>query len=230
MACASPSSPEPETPLIRLIHQPIGRPIVVGDTLIIRGVLQKCPAWRGRILNTVTVTDDGPVRVLYAIDISPIGMWPADVRDSILRFYAEVQPNGPIPRVTVEVLGSAESDADIWKEAATSLWAVYAGVCPGAPPDPPDWWSGGDPVQSCAERSELACLRSMDCTLHQDDSGSYVCRPAESNCELGFTQVDGTAEQCEKSDGCRFIPGKCYCSPHLLCRCGGGTPPSCRPS
>lgn len=145
MACASSRPPQPGAALVRLIHQPIGRPIVAGDTLIVRGVLQKCPAWRGRILDVVTVENDEPIRLLYAIDIAPIGMWPADVRDSILLFYSKAQPFGPIPRVTVEVVGAAELDARIWQEATISLGANYAGHCPKDPPDPPSWWSREEP-------------------------------------------------------------------------------------
>jgi hypothetical protein len=131
--------------LVRLIQQPIGRPIVAGDTLIVRGVLQKCPAWRGRILDVVAVDNHHTVRVLEAINLAPIGMWPADVRDLILRFYSKAQPSGPIPRVTVEVVGSAEFDASIWKEVILNLGANYAGLCPKDPPDPPSWWSEDEP-------------------------------------------------------------------------------------
>jgi hypothetical protein len=144
MACAFSSPSEPEAPLIRRIYQPIGRQIIAGDILIARGVLQKCLAWRGRILDVETVRENGPIRLLFAIDISPIGMWPADVRDSILRFYAEEEPHDPVPRVTVEVLSSADYGAAIGREAAISLLALYVGRCPSDPPGPPAWWSGDE--------------------------------------------------------------------------------------
>jgi hypothetical protein len=127
-----------------LIYQPIGRQIVRRDVLVVRGVLQKCLTWRGRILDFVTVDEDGPLRFLYAIDISPLDMWPADVRDSILRFYAKAQPDDPAPRVTVEVFSSHQFEKEFAKETSLSLLALYTGACPNDPPDPPAWWSGDE--------------------------------------------------------------------------------------
>lgn len=129
--------------MARLAYQPIGREIVEGDVLVVRGVLQACLAWRGRILDVQTVTGHTPIRLLNAVDISPIGMWPADVRDSLLRFYADAQPEDPSPRLTVEVLDSPHYQQQIAKEAALSLLAIYEASCPNAPPDPPTWWSDG---------------------------------------------------------------------------------------
>jgi hypothetical protein len=142
IACASSNPSDPEAPLVRRIYQPIGRKIVAGDILIVRGVLQECLAWRGRILDVETVGDNNLVSLRYAKTISPIGMWPADVRDSILRFYAEIRPDDPAPRVTVEVLNSAEYDAGIAKEASLSLLAIHVKNCPANPPDAPAWWTG----------------------------------------------------------------------------------------
>jgi hypothetical protein len=141
IACASSDLSHPKAALVRLAYQPIGRQIVAHDILVIRGVLQSCLAWRGRVLDFVTVGSSGPIRLLYAIDISPIGMWPADVRDSILTYYLSAQPNGPTLHVTVEVMNSPEFDEQLAKETAMSLLAIYSGLCPSDPPDPPDWWS-----------------------------------------------------------------------------------------
>jgi len=140
IACASPDPSQLDPPLVRRIYQPIGRQIVAGDVLIVRGVLKNCLAWRGRILDVETVGDNNLVSLRYAHVISPIGMWPADVRDAILRYYAEVRPNDPAPRVTVEVLSSAEYDAEIANEASLSLLAIHTEYCPENPPDAPTWW------------------------------------------------------------------------------------------
>jgi hypothetical protein len=142
IACASSGPSDIEAPLVRRIYQPIGREIVAGDILIVRGVLRYCLNWRGRILDVETVGANNLVSLRYAPVISPIGMWPADVRDAILRFYAEVRPNDTAPRVTVEVLSSAEYDAGIAKEASLSLLAVHQEYCPENPPEAPSWWTG----------------------------------------------------------------------------------------
>jgi hypothetical protein len=166
IACSSlnslkpdPTSLEPVPTLVRLVHQPIGRPIVSGDILVVRGVLQQCLAWRGRILDVVTVESIEPIRLLYAIDVSPIGEWPADIRDSILRFYMKVQPDGPVPRVTVEVFSSAEIEPSIWQEATISLGARLREFCPQNPPDPPAWWSEGATGSLCG-RCPASSLKS----------------------------------------------------------------------
>jgi hypothetical protein len=76
--------------------------------------------------------------------------------------------------------------------------------------------------------TELACIDSVDCTLAvADGSPEYFCRDAEGPCETGFRQRGDGADACEAKPGCRFVPGRCYCSPDVTCICGGGPPPQC---
>jgi hypothetical protein len=91
----------------------------------------------------------------------------------------------------------------------------------------------------CATLSEAACLESERCTLEvvegedgagkaiPEGTGGYRCRAAEGPCEIGFRQGSGSAEECAARPGCRFIPGRCYCPPGVVCICGGGPPPRC---
>jgi hypothetical protein len=85
------------------------------------------------------------------------------------------------------------------------------------------------PAPDCARRPEGACLDSTDCTLILDEEaqGGYRCQTAVPPCETGFRQSTGTAEECEEKAGCHFVPGRCYCSPDVVCICGGGPPPQC---
>lgn len=84
---------------------------------------------------------------------------------------------------------------------------------------------------TCADESELQCINSTECTLHQIESKGrkqYVCLPAANSCELGFSQKSGTPQECEAKVGCVFTYQNCYCSPDVLCVCGGGPPSQCR--
>lgn len=101
-------------------------------------------------------------------------------------------------------------------------------ACSAAPPVAAD-----DSTPPCATRSEQQCIDSPDCTLAlvaEDDGGGYLCRDTANACEEGFRQSDGTPEECEAKEGCRFDPGRCYCPPDVVCICGGGPPPSCVPA
>jgi hypothetical protein len=82
---------------------------------------------------------------------------------------------------------------------------------------------------ACARLTELACIDSDRCTLAVTEDGSreYVCREAAGPCETGFRQRGNDADACEAKSGCRFVPGRCYCSPDVTCICGGGPPPQC---
>jgi hypothetical protein len=87
-------------------------------------------------------------------------------------------------------------------------------------------------TDACSSLSELDCIKSQACTLVQLEgksyAGSYICRPAQGRCEMGFQQW-GTkqVEGCESKPGCKYVPGNCYCPPDVLCVCGGGKPPQC---
>ncbi|HEX9734430.1 MAG TPA: hypothetical protein VGG06_20860 [Thermoanaerobaculia bacterium] len=105
------------------------------------------------------------------------------------------------------------------------------GLACGAPSAPNT--SAPDPVtepeaDACASLDEMQCITSAECTLILPEGGrEYRCRTAEGRCEQGFRQYDGDAEACEAKEGCRFVPGQCYCSPDVTCICGGGPPPQC---
>jgi hypothetical protein len=96
---------------------------------------------------------------------------------------------------------------------------------PAPPPaSPPPSSSEG----ACSSLKELACIDSADCTLAvAEGSREYFCRDAEGPCETGFRQRGDGADACEAKPGCRFVPGRCYCSPDVTCICGGGPPPQC---
>ena len=81
----------------------------------------------------------------------------------------------------------------------------------------------------CARFSQQECTKSNECTLvgQAQDTG-YSCRPAENECERGFSQDSGTKEICEARAGCEFVPGYCYCPPKMVCICGGGPPSQCK--
>lgn len=81
---------------------------------------------------------------------------------------------------------------------------------------------------TCESLGEMQCITSPACTLVlAGEQLGYLCRPAEGRCELGFHQHGDSAEACEAEEGCRFVPGQCYCSPDVTCVCGGGPPPQC---
>lgn len=82
------------------------------------------------------------------------------------------------------------------------------------------------PAFDCATLDELGCLDSTDCTLRQNDDKTYACTTAASECERGFSQRAGRREDC--AEGCNFSPGQCYCSPDVVCVCGGGPPAICQ--
>jgi hypothetical protein len=86
-------------------------------------------------------------------------------------------------------------------------------------------------ANSCENFTELQCINSADCTLHQLGAtvAGYVCKAAADLCEKGFKQKSGTRADCESKDGCVFIPQNCYCAPDVICRCGGGPPSQCQP-
>jgi hypothetical protein len=86
-------------------------------------------------------------------------------------------------------------------------------------------------AESCEKLTELQCINSADCTLHQRGArGShYSCEAAANACERGFKQKSGTQADCESKTGCIFVPQSCYCAPDVICRCGGGPPSQCHP-
>lgn len=90
-----------------------------------------------------------------------------------------------------------------------------------------DAWSAS--VSNSGDLTELQCINSAESTLILvgEMTGEYMCRPSEGSCEPGFRQRTDTEESCEAKKGCVFIPGFCYCSPDLVCFCGGGPPPQC---
>lgn len=98
-------------------------------------------------------------------------------------------------------------------------------VSPEPSPEPVPPPAGG----ACGQLQELACISSDRCTLvvAGDGSREYLCRDATGRCEIGFRQHGDVAEACESKPGCRFVPGRCYCSPDVTCICGGGPPPQC---
>ena len=80
----------------------------------------------------------------------------------------------------------------------------------------------------CSTLTELECITSGSCTLEQSDSSKdYFCRANIDPCEAGFKQRSSTQVECENTEKCQYQSGNCYCSPDLLCRCGGGIPPNC---
>ncbi|MEE8524593.1 MAG: hypothetical protein V3T72_11735 [Thermoanaerobaculia bacterium] len=99
-----------------------------------------------------------------------------------------------------------------------------------APPDPVPPEPVPPPAAgACGQLNELACINSGRCSLvvAEDSSHGYLCRDATGPCEIGFRQRGGDAEACAAKPGCRFVPGRCYCSPDVTCICGGGPPPQC---
>jgi hypothetical protein len=90
----------------------------------------------------------------------------------------------------------------------------------------------GAPSTRCGTLGESQCILAAQCTLVLvgETPSSYVCRSAQNPCEAGFIQRTGTEESCEEKEGCLFEPGMCYCPPDLVCVCGGGPPPQCRPA
>jgi hypothetical protein len=106
-------------------------------------------------------------------------------------------------------------------------------------------------ASSCASLTRGACMESESCTLVLDSTaaraGVYVCRPAESPCEVGLAQSalsnGGAARaECQARTGCSVVAGSCYCACRgsgqtavpddpatraCSCACGGGAPPRC---
>lgn len=80
---------------------------------------------------------------------------------------------------------------------------------------------------SCASLTELQCIKSSECTLSPVEINKYICRAATGKCELDFIQFENSKQSCETKQGCKYVPGNCYCPPDMLCRCGGGPPPKC---
>lgn len=108
-----------------------------------------------------------------------------------------------------------------------SLVLILLGLACAAPSAPIPL-PGDEPADACAGLDEMRCITSDECTLVLPEEGrEYRCRTAEGRCERGFRQHDGDAESCEAKEGCRFVPGQCYCSPNVTCICGGGPPPQC---
>ncbi|WP_455202576.1 hypothetical protein [Kaarinaea lacus] len=84
--------------------------------------------------------------------------------------------------------------------------------------------------KSCANLSELDCLKSPICILQKNQRDStYQCRAADNSCESGFMQSLHQKSDCEAKQGCKFLPANCYCEPEKLCACAGGTPAMCMP-
>jgi len=87
-----------------------------------------------------------------------------------------------------------------------------------------------DTGAGCSGLSELDCLKSPDCMLHQiEKANSYQCRAADNSCETGFIQSIHQSLDCEMKSGCKYLPANCYCAPNKLCVCGGGSPAMCVP-
>jgi hypothetical protein len=87
-------------------------------------------------------------------------------------------------------------------------------------------------TQSCESLPESECIKSSACKLEPvaEVRGKYQCRENRNICEDGFIQNQASKEFCENKTSCGFVPANCYCAPHNLCRCGGGSPASCVPS
>jgi len=97
-----------------------------------------------------------------------------------------------------------------------------------AAPSAPNPLPVAELADACAGLDEMQCITSDECTLiFTEEEREYRCRAAEGRCERGFRQHEGDAEACEAKEGCRYVPGQCYCSPDVTCICGGGPPPQC---
>lgn len=97
----------------------------------------------------------------------------------------------------------------------------------------------------CETLRRGACMQSVVCTLVSPTdrpSTTYLCRPAEGNCEVGLTQTEADVDRCNQRTGCRWNEGTCYCgcrgvgrsavedgeeARSCRCECGGGPPPGC---
>jgi hypothetical protein len=121
------------------LAQPIGRLVAVGDFLIVRGVLQDCPAWVGRLLAAPEVPNHGNVTLFGEVSVNALGRWPNEIRDSIMGLHRADFPNQRPPRLTVEVVSAQDFKANA-EEVAHSLSALYLNSCPQTPPPPPEWW------------------------------------------------------------------------------------------
>jgi len=102
-------------------------------------------------------------------------------------------------------------------------------------------------AQSCETLDLVTCEASPVCTHRIAIGGPLgegicVSEPIQF-CQEGLQQADldgggklfgwseATIAYCENKDRCEYVPaGPCYCPPELQCVCGGGAPPSCRPS
>lgn len=108
------------------------------------------------------------------------------------------------------------------------VFVLLALACGAQSPPNPRPEPEPEPSDACAALDEMQCITSDECTLVlPEGEREYRCRAAEGRCETGFRQHDGDAESCEAKEGCRFVPGQCYCSPDVTCICGGGPPPQC---
>ena len=92
--------------------------------------------------------------------------------------------------------------------------------------------SSSSSAPPCDAMSESQCIDSSECTLvlASPQPPDYTCVAARNACEQGFVQRTGDATSCEATQGCKFVPGECYCPPDLVCVCGGGPPPQCEPA
>lgn len=125
-----------------------------------------------------------------------------------------------------EVTQMAESD--VARQVATPGVAKSAGF--SAPQAMVEQPGKDDVTASCSGLSELDCLKSPICILHQNEKdSSYQCRGADNRCESGFIQSLHQKSDCETKAGCNYVPANCYCEPNKLCVCGGGTPAMCIP-
>jgi len=91
------------------------------------------------------------------------------------------------------------------------------------------WTVCAKSADQCEQLTELQCIESGTCTLEQTGGrdSDYRCRAAKNFCEEGFNQRTGREEECESRSGCVYQPQECYCSPDVLCLCGGGPPATC---
>lgn len=107
-------------------------------------------------------------------------------------------------------------------KSTTAITLLGLTVLPAAAP------AGAHDGRACDALSVEQCLASAECTLAQAPTRSYLCRPAQGDCEIGFRQSDArAAEHCESKPGCQYLPAVCFCGPGLQCVCGGGPPSRC---
>jgi len=83
-------------------------------------------------------------------------------------------------------------------------------------------------ANECTSLNEQSCIESNECILKQKTDKTYFCVNAATKCEIGFIQWgENSKSSCSNKSKCRYISANCYCSPKVVCRCGGGAPAMC---